>query len=196
MKNYSDACERNKEPILHVLRVELSEAASVLEVGSGSGQHALFFAATLPHLQWWPSERPLLADDLRFNLAAGRQVNLLPPLTLDVDQLPWPVDSVSAIFSANTLHIMPLDSVANFFRGAGQVLTTGGKLCVYGPFRYRGDFTSASNADFDRLLKRRDPHSGIRDFEVLDQFATQQGLRLLNDHQMPSNNQLLVWQVP
>lgn len=193
MKNFSEACERNKLPILRVLQTELVETATVFEIGSGSGQHALYFAEQLPHLQWLPSERPELAAELRRNLSGCGLENLLNPISLDVNHQPWPLAAVSAIFSANTLHIMDLEAVVNFFRGAGSALLSGGKLCVYGPFRYRGDFTSKSNAEFDRWLKSRDPQSGIRDFELLDQYANQQGLRLLNDHQMPSNNQLLVW---
>ncbi|WP_303721948.1 DUF938 domain-containing protein [Malonomonas rubra] len=194
MKNFSEACERNKEPILQVLQAELAEMETVLEIGSGSGQHALYFAEQLPHLQWQPSERPELVSDLQANLAGCGLKNLLMPFSLDVNHLPWPVSSLSSIFSANTLHIMSLASVANFFHGAGTVLICGGKLCVYGPFRYQGDFTSASNAEFDRFLKSLDPQRGIRNFELLDQYANEQGLHLLHDHQMPSNNQLLVWQ--
>jgi len=194
MKNFSEACERNKEPILKVLRLELVESTKVLEIGSGSGQHAIYFAEQLPHLQWLPSEQSSKVDDLRSNISAGNRANLLLPIGLDVNQLPWYVEPVSAIFSANTLHIMAIDAVANFFTGVGATLVSGGKLCVYGPFRYSGDFTTQSNADFDRWLKSRDAQSGIRDFELLDKYAKQYGMQLLNDHQMPSNNQLLVWQ--
>lgn len=193
MKNFSESCEKNKHPILQVLQVELAEPATVLEVGSGSGQHALFFAEQLPQLQWQPSERSQLADDLRCNLANSGLKNLKSPLSLDVDQLPWNVPPASVVFSANTLHIMPLESVENFFRGTGATLQSGGKLCVYGPFNYNGKFTSESNAKFDRSLKEKDPKRGIRDFEQLNGFAERSGLRLLNDHEMPSNNRLLVW---
>jgi len=194
MKNYSESCERNKEPVLQVLQAELAEATTVLEIGSGSGQHARYFAKQMPHLQWQPSERPALADDLRCNLAEEGLTNLREPLSLDVNLLPWQVAPASAIFSANTLHIMSLEAVANFFVGVGSALVCGGKLCVYGPFRYQDEFTTESNAEFDRWLKKRDPQSGIRDFEILARYAKQLHLTLLNDHQMPSNNQLLVWQ--
>lgn len=193
MKNYSQSCERNKEPILAVLQEELSAATTLLEIGSGSGQHALFFAEQLPHLQWQPSERPALFEDLKFNTAGSMLTNLQSPLSIDVNQCPWPVLPVETIFTANTLHIMDLAAVENFFRGVGATLLPGGKLCVYGPFRYHGEFTSVSNSDFDRLIKKKDKLSGIRDFEKVDQWAGGNGLQLLNDHQMPSNNQLLVW---
>jgi cyclopropane fatty-acyl-phospholipid synthase-like methyltransferase len=194
MRNFSESCERNKEPILQVLKVELAAARSVLEIGSGSGQHALFLAENLPHLQWQPSERAALVEDLRLNLVDSALTNLSEPLELDVRQMPWPQVKVSAVFSANTLHIMAIEAVAQFFAGVGSVLRTGGKLCVYGPFRYQGEFTTESNAAFDRSLKEADPQRGLRDFELLDQWANQQGMQLLKDHQMPSNNQLLVWQ--
>ncbi|SHI49044.1 Protein of unknown function [Malonomonas rubra DSM 5091] len=192
MKNYSESCERNREPILDVLRQELAETTDVLEIGSGSGQHALFLSVELPHLQWQPSERPKLIDDLRGNLRQAAE-NVVPAAELDVTRLPWAVESFAAIFSANTLHIMPIEAVADFFAGVGQVLLPGGKLCVYGPFNYNGKFTSESNARFDRGLKEKDPERGIRDFEQLNRFAEQNGLELLNDHEMPSNNRLLVW---
>lgn len=194
MKNYSESCERNKQPILSVLQVELATATTLLEIGSGSGQHALYFAERLPHLQWQPTERPAVVGDLRCNLSDCGLTNLQPALALDVDYLPWRVEPVSAIFSANTLHIMPLESLENFFRGVGEVLLAGGKICVYGPFNYNGNFTSASNAAFDRSLKETDPKRGIRDFEQLTELAFQNGLRLYKDHAMPSNNRLLVWQ--
>lgn len=177
-----------------MLRQELASATTVLEIGSGSGQHALFMAENLPHLKWLPSEKPELVDDLQQNISSSHLGNISEPISIDVNRLPWNVSPVSAIFSANTLHIMSLESVSNFFVGIGDALMVGGKLCVYGPFRYKGDFTTLSNAQFDRWLKEQDPVSGIRDFELLEQRAARQGLKLMQDHQMPSNNQLLVWQ--
>jgi SAM-dependent methyltransferase len=115
------------------------------------------------------------------------------PIVLDVQSDPWPVESVDGVFSANTLHIMDWGSVGHFFRGIGQVLQPGGTLCVYGPFRYGGRFTTDSNAAFDRDLKARDPASGIRDFEAVNALAARQGLKLSADHAMPANNQLLAW---
>ena len=119
--------------------------------------------------------------------------NLLPVVELDVRNHPWAMEEVDAVYSANTLHIMSWSSVQDFFRGVGRVLLAPGVLCVYGPFRYRGQYTSDSNAVFDEYLHKRDPESGIRDFEALDELAAQQGLRLKADHAMPANNQLLVW---
>jgi len=189
----SEACERNKDPILEVLTGELAHSRSVLEVGSGTGQHAVHFAAHLPHLDWHPSELgenlAALAERIRLEGAP----NLRAPVTLDVRALPWPVGPVDAVFSANTLHIMAWSAVPEFFRGVGSVLAAAGVLCVYGPFNYQGRYTSASNAQFDQWLKMRDPVSGIRDFEALDALARAQGLELTADHPMPANNRTLVW---
>jgi cyclopropane fatty-acyl-phospholipid synthase-like methyltransferase len=189
----SEACERNKGPILAVLGGELAASRSVLEIGSGTGQHAVHFARHLPHLRWQPTELGTELDPLAQRILLEGPPNLRPPVALDVRAHPWPVERVDAVFSANTFHIMAWDAVEHFFRGIGTVLATPGVLCVYGPFRNRGGYTSASNAQFDRFLRRRDPASGIRDFEALDRLAAAQGLELAADHAMPANNQTLVW---
>ena len=193
MLTLSEACERNKGPILEVLRSELTSAASVLEVGSGTGQHAVHFAARLPHLLWQASELPehLPALAERVRLEGGE--NLRVPLALDVRDDPWPLAPLDAVFSANTLHIMSWSAVREFFRGVGGVLRSPGVLCIYGPFRFRGAHTSDSNAEFDRWLKARDPLSGVRDFEALDALARAAGLKFAADHAMPANNRTLVW---
>jgi cyclopropane fatty-acyl-phospholipid synthase-like methyltransferase len=189
----SEACERNKGPILAVLREELAASSHVLEVGSGTGQHAVYFAAGLPQLLWQPSE---LAENLpplaeRIRLEGG--TNVRAPVALDVRDDPWPVAPVDAVFSANTLHIMAWSDVCEFFRGAGPVLSSAGVLCVYGPFRFEGRHTSDSNAAFDHFLRQRDPASGVRDFEALDAQAHAHGLRFSANHAMPANNRTLVW---
>jgi cyclopropane fatty-acyl-phospholipid synthase-like methyltransferase len=188
-----DACERNKGPILAVLARELADCRTLLEIGSGTGQHAVHCAAQLPHLTWQPSETRAQLAALAERVRLQGSANLLSPVELDVRVLPWPAAAADAVFSANTLHIMAWDAVRDFFRGAGAKLGARGVLCVYGPMRYRGAFTSASNAQFDRFLKARDPASGIRDFEALDALAGEQGLHLSADHAMPANNQTLVW---
>ncbi len=189
----SEACERNKGPILAVLGGELAASGSVLEIGSGTGQHAVHFARHLPHLSWQPTELGGELGPLAERILLEGPPNLRPAVALDVRTHPWPAERVDAVFSANTLHIMAWDAVEHFFRGIGAVLTDPGVLCVYGPFRYRGEYTSASNAQFDRFLRRRDPASGIRDFEALDRLARARGLALAADHAMPANNQTLVW---
>jgi cyclopropane fatty-acyl-phospholipid synthase-like methyltransferase len=190
---YSEASERNKDPILRILAAALRDCRTVLEIGSGTGQHAVHFARHLSHLTWQPSDLPEGLPDLEERIAREGPANLRPPIALDVRSHPWPVEPVDALFTANTFHIMDWGSVEHFYQGVGQVLKSRGMLCVYGPFRYRGAFTTASNADFDRYLKVRDPASGIRDFEAVNQLAEDVGLHLVADHAMPANNQALIW---
>lgn len=189
----SEACERNKEPILRILTEALAHSRVVLEIGSGTGQHAVHFATHLPHLSWQPTDRADYLPGLRERIAHDGPGNLLPAIELDVRNLPWPVGPVDAIFTANTLHIMEWAAVEDLFRGVGSVLRAPGVLCVYGPFRYGGRYTSASNAEFDKYLKARDPRSGIRNFEDVNILSGEQGLHLVADHAMPANNQLIVW---
>jgi len=194
MLHSSAACERNKEPILAVLRGYLDGPARVLEIGGGTGQHAVWFGRHLPDLVWQSTDRPEYLDLLAERVRREGTPNVPPPLRLDVRDSPWPVRRhVDAVFTANTLHIMSWDCVRHFFRGIGEVLNTDGWLLVYGPFRYRASYTSASNASFDRQLRTRNPASGIRDFEAVEELAAGQGLDLVADHAMPANNQMLVW---
>jgi len=189
----SEACERNKAPILEILKDIFGNSRDVLEIGSGSGKHALYFSQNLPHLTWQPSDLEENLATLNMQLALGALKNVHSPIALDVCQHPWPIASASAIFSANTLHIMSWENVTHFFRGAGETLQAGGVLCVYGPFRYQGAFTSESNERFDQHLRQQDSLSGIRDFEAVNQQAHGHGLSFLKDYAMPANNQLLVW---
>jgi cyclopropane fatty-acyl-phospholipid synthase-like methyltransferase len=190
---YSEACERNREPILHVLREAFAQARHVLEIGSGTGQHAVYFGEHLPHLTWQTSDAPEHHGGINAWRAAGGPPNVHPPLALDVRDDPWPVAAANAVFTANTLHIMDWDCVAAFFRGVNRVLTADGVLAVYGPFNYRGQFTSASNAQFDALLRARGVGSALRDFEAVDALARGIGLALVRDEAMPANNRTLVW---
>lgn len=193
---FSEACERNKGPILDVLQRWLGHHAGVvLEIGSGTGQHAVHFARNLPRLSWQPTERLEQLAALAARIEVEGSCNLLAPVELDVEQYDWPCDrdSVDAVFTANTLHIVSWPQVQALFHGAGVVLRDEGMLIVYGPFRYGGQFTSHSNAVFDEALRSRDPLSGIRDFEAVDALAAAQGLRLVEDCAMPANNQALVW---
>ena len=189
----SEACERNKGPILEVLRSAFAHSSGVLEIGSGTGQHAVYFAAHLPHLVWQPTELGEGLAELAERIRRDGGANLRAPLRLDVCDRPWRIAPADAVFSANTLHIMGWTAVEEFFRGVGAVLSAGGVLCVYGPFSYHGMHTSKSNAEFDRFLKARDPLSGVRDFAALDALAQAEGLVLDSDHAMPANNRTLVW---
>jgi SAM-dependent methyltransferase len=193
----SEAADRNKGPILEIIAKEFAQTQRVLEIGSGTGQHALYFAARLPHISWQPSDTGDYLPELRERIRQEGGTNLREVIELDVRANPWPIEAadvpMDGVFSANTLHIMSWSSVQDFFRGVGRVLGTPGVLCVYGPFRYGGRYTSESNAAFDNYLRSRDPESGIRDFEALDTLARRQGLELAADHAMPANNQLIVW---
>jgi cyclopropane fatty-acyl-phospholipid synthase-like methyltransferase len=193
MLSASAACERNKGPILEVLLEEFAGRARVLEIGSGTGEHAVYFARHLRELTWQPSELAQNLPALASRIAAEGSPNLRPPLALDVHDDPWRVPPADAVFSANTLHIMDWRGVQAFFAGVGAHLGTAGVLCVYGPFRYRGNYTSQSNAEFDEYLRARDAASGIRDFEALEELARAAGLGLSADHDMPANNRTLVW---
>ncbi len=191
-KPYSAACERNREPILAVLREHFADRKSVLEIGTGTGQHAVHFAAALPQLQWQTSDRPQYLDGICAWLNEAALANTPPPLTLDV-QGAWPMQQFDALFTANTLHIMSWLDVQQLFAMLPHVLSTGAKLVVYGPFNYGGSFSSPSNAGFDADLQAHDPSMGIRDFEAVVALAQQAGFVLLCDHAMPSNNRCLVW---
>jgi cyclopropane fatty-acyl-phospholipid synthase-like methyltransferase len=193
MISLSEACERNKDPILEVLRGALATSRRVLEIGSGTGQHAVYFARQLPQLLWQSSDTGEYLAPLRARIALERGANLPPPVELDVRRRPWPINAIDSVFSANTLHIMAWAAVEDFFRGVGALLGVEGVLCVYGPFRYAKRYTSDSNEAFDRYLHERDAASGIRDFEAVDALATSAGLRLDADHDMPANNRVLVW---
>ncbi|QSX35816.1 DUF938 domain-containing protein [Shewanella sedimentimangrovi] len=186
---FSQACENNKAPILEVLRHSFASVTRVLEIGSGTGQHGVYFSAALPHINWQCSDMGNLAA-LNARLALEGRGRLSKALVLDVSG-PWPALEVDGIFSANTLHIMDRASVECFFAGAGRVLGATGQLCIYGPFNYGGDYTSASNRDFDAWLKARDSVSGIRDIEWVLQLADAAGFALMQDHAMPANNRLL-----
>jgi SAM-dependent methyltransferase len=189
----SEACERNKEPIRKILAQAFPQSRKVLEIGSGTGQHAVHFAAHFSHLVWQPTDTGDSLPGLRERIAQEGTPNLLPPVELDVRALPWKVEPADALFTANTLHIMSWPTVKALFRGLGAVLAAPAVLCIYGPFRYNGKYTSASNAEFDRFLQARDPESGLRDFEQVNILSSEQGFSLLADHAMPANNRLLVW---
>jgi SAM-dependent methyltransferase len=194
MLPHSDACERNKEPILAVLREAFAGCTHVLEIGSGTGQHAVHFALAMNWLVWQPSETTEAMPALRKRIFAEGPSNLRAPVVLDVTQTPWDVRRVDGVFTANTLHIMHWPQVEAFFAGLPAVAKPATVLAIYGPFRYGGEYTSDSNAEFDELLRARDTGSGIRDFEAVDALANAAGFRLAADHRMPANNRTLIWQ--
>ena len=201
---WSQACENNRRPILEVLQRHfvprqhqpgLPDAcrARVLEIGGGTGQHAEFFAAQMPWLYWQSSDIAANVESLALRLRQAARPNLPEPITLDALDDGWDVPASDYVFSANTLHIMSEAAVRGLFRRLPEVLGEDAVIGIYGPFRYNGDFTSASNADFDQWLRQRDPLSGIRDAELIDELAAAAGLALIEDNDMPANNRLRVW---
>lgn len=192
-KPYAPACERNREPILGVLLRHFADRRNVLEIGSGTGQHAVHFAPALPQLVWQPSDRPEYLPGIRLWLQEQPAPNLPPPLELDVGQESWPVGRYDAVFSANTTHIMSWPEVERLFARLPQVLEDDARLALYGPFNYGGRYSSNSNAAFDASLKAQAPHRGIRDFEAVDALARGIGFELLEDCAMPANNRCLIW---
>ncbi|KRW80606.1 DUF938 domain-containing protein [Marinobacter sp. P4B1] len=190
---YSQACENNKAPILEKLSETFNAPGKVLEVGTGTGQHAVHFATAMPHLQWQPTDHPDAVDSCRARLEQAGLANILPVIELDVGAAPWPVATFTWAFSANTAHIMAWTEVEQMFRGIGERLPKGGAFCLYGPFNNQGRYTSESNRQFDQYLKARAPHMGIRDLKDLRALAESVGLTLAENHAMPANNQLLVF---
>ncbi len=194
MKPYSEACDRNREPILTVLRERFAATEKVLEIASGTGQHAVYFARELPHLYWQTSDLAVHHEGIQAWIDEARLDNVLPPLLLDINAAHWQLASFDAVFNANTVHIISWREVERLFAHIAHVIGAGGQLCLYGPFKYQGRYTSESNARFDAWLKARDRHSGIRDFEAINELAAGHGLTLMQDTPMPANNRLLFWQ--
>ena len=193
MKQSSPSCERNKEPILAVLREILSVPGLVLEIGSGSGQHAVHFARGLPHVEWQPTDvAENIASISTWRDEAGL-ANLREPLPLDLFSDRWPVAAAQAVVCINTIHIVSWGAVEGLFAGAGRLLAPGGVMYVYGPYRYAGRPLEPSNEEFDRWLKARDAASGVRLFEDVNRLALENGLTLAGDRTMPANNRSLWW---
>lgn len=190
---FSQACENNKTAILDKLRVIFSDRETVLELGSGTGQHASWFAQNMPWLKWQPTDMADNLPSLRPRCAAFSGDNLLAPEPLDVTLRPWSVPVPSAIYTSNSLHIMPVSAVRDLFNALHEMAKNDTVLVVYGPFNYGGKYTSDSNAGFDQWLYQRNPLSAIRDFEQVDKLANTAGFMLEDDHAMPANNRLLVW---
>jgi SAM-dependent methyltransferase len=193
MLEHSEACERNKGPILKVLQEAFAGCTHVLEIGSGTGQHAVHFAAGLPHLVWQASDVAEHLPGIRAWRDEAALPNLPAPIALDLNHARWPALDADAVFTSNTLHIVSWPEVRILFARIGALLPEGAVLAVYGPFNYGGQHTSESNARFDAMLRERDPRSGIRNFEDVDGLAREQGFVLARDVPMPANNRTLVW---
>lgn len=192
MKPFAESSEQNKQPILEVLRTEFADPMKVLEVGSGTGQHAVFFAEKMPQLCWICSDLEESHDGIRLWIEEAKLTNIEGPLLLDARSA-WPRMTVDAVFSANVVHIMSWEAVKGMMANVGEILGPDGKLVLYGPFMYGGKHTSESNARFDDWLKQRDPLSGVRDIDKLSTLAEEAGMALHHDYEMPVNNRILVW---
>ncbi len=193
MKDFAPACERNKGPILNILRDILDQEALVLEIGSGTGQHAGHFAYHLPHIRWQPSELPDRLDSIRAYRMDSGLVNLLEPFGLDLLQPLWPIEHANAVVCINTIHIVPWRGVEKLLSGVAGLLSTGGLFYVYGPYRYSDRPLEPSNEEFDRWLRARDHQSGIRDFDAVNALARRHNLTLVDDRPMPANNRSIWW---
>lgn len=193
-RQHAPATARNREPILAVLREELPESGMVLEVASGTGEHAVHFAQALPELTWQPSDP---SPEARASIAAWRELegsqNLLAPLELDAASDIWPIAHADAVACINMVHISPWQSTEGLMRGAGRVLPRGAPLILYGPYRRAGRALEPSNAAFDESLKARDPSWGLRELEQVAECAASQGLDLSRVVEMPANNLTVVF---
>ncbi len=192
-KPYSDACDRNRDPILAVLKDWFLTPGVVLEIGAGTGQHAIYFAQHLPHLTWISTDREENLEGIRQWFGEAALPNLQGPLKLNVCDEIWPVREATYAFSANTAHIMSWPEVEAMFAGVSVALDAGGKFCLYGPFNRNGQFTSESNRAFDEMLRSRSPGMGIRDDQALLTLARRCELTFAADYSMPARNRLLVW---
>jgi SAM-dependent methyltransferase len=188
------AARRNREPILDVLRKEFARISTVLEIGSGTGQHAVYFGEHLAHVEWQTSDRSENLAGIECWIADAGLENVRPPIVLDVLMDAPPAMQYAGVFSANTAHIMSMDAVEQMFRIVGEILPARGIFCLYGPFNLDGTFTSESNQRFDASLRRQDPAMGIRDLEDLDRLATHNGLSTARQYAMPANNMISVWE--
>lgn len=194
MKPWSEACERNREPILAVLKQRFAAPGTVLEIGAGTGQHAVYFARELPHLQWIATDRKENHAGIRAWIEEASLPNVAGPLELDVAQAQWPIEHADYVFSANTAHIMSWPEVERMFAGIARVLRSSGVFCLYGPFNRNGEYTSASNRAFDASLRARAAHMGLRDDRALIALGDACGLEFVEDCALPANNRILIWQ--
>lgn len=192
-KPFSQACENNKQPILESIRTTFTSPGTILEIGTGTGQHAVHFASALPHLVWQPSDRPGASGHCLGWIEDSALANIRPPVELDVASGSWPIDSIDGAYSANTAHIMAWEEVEAMFAGLAKRMNAGMPFCLYGPFSYGGKHTSDSNRQFDRYLRAQAAHMGIRDMDDLLKLAERTGFLLESDEQLPANNRLLVW---
>lgn len=193
-KPYSAACERNKGPILHVLQeVITKDQHRLLEIGSGTGQHAVYFAPHFPFLEWFPSDVKANHQGMQMWFDEHRISNIASPVKLEIGKDDFPKLKFDIVYTANTFHIMHWKECKTLMKMLGHRLREGAKVFIYGPFNYGGNYTSESNEAFDQMLKSRDPLSGIRSFEDVNNNMIKNGFELVHDYEMPANNRMLVF---
>ena len=193
-KPFSQACENNKRPILDVISKHFENSELILEIGTGTAQHALYFAEKLKQLYWQTSDQDEYLEGINLQLNEYRKYNLGRPFSLDVTQSKWEIEHCDGVFSANTSHIMTWGMVEKMFEGVGHILLPKKEFCLYGPFNFNGEYTADSNRNFDAMLHERNPKSGLRNFEDLQKLAESQGLSFVRKYDLPANNNILVWQ--
>ena len=193
-KPFAESCEQNKQPILEVLKEIFNNPGNLLEIGSGTGQHAVYFSEHLSQLSWQPTEMEDQIVGIKLWMQDAQHNRIKEPEVLNVSTENWLYDDMDYVFTANTTHIVSWPNVQSMFKGIGKVLKQGGLFAQYGPFNYGDKFTSESNKNFDQWLKDRDPVSGIRNFEDLVLLAKENNMMLHADYEMPANNRILVWQ--
>jgi cyclopropane fatty-acyl-phospholipid synthase-like methyltransferase len=193
-KPFSESCVQNRVPIQQVLQQYVDARKTVLEIGSGTGQHAVYFAEAFPQLLWQTSDLAEHHAGIQAWLTDSQLPNVLPPLHLDCLG-DWPQQQFDLLYTANTLHIMSQRAVEAMFASIGDCMHTHSILLIYGPFNYQNQYTSESSARFDNWLKQRDPQSGIKNFEWVQDIAAKSGLECIQDHAMPANNRVLVWKL-
>lgn len=193
MKKYAPSADRNRENIRQVLSNVLTKNGTILEIGSGTGQHAAFFAKSFPEYRWIPSDLQENLDSINAWAAESGLDNISPAIELNLENKIWPVEPVDSLICINIIHIVSWRLVENLFRGAGEILTPGGILFVYGPFEYSDRPLEPSNVEFNQWLKDRDPESGIRQFDDINALAAENSLSLVGDKAMPANNRSIWW---
>ncbi|RLA05104.1 MAG: methylase [Gammaproteobacteria bacterium] len=193
-KSFSQSCENNKKPIIDVIGNYFDACELILEIGSGTAQHAEYFAGKLKNSYWQTSDQQQNLEGINQRLNGYTHYNLGRPVLLDVLDKTWPIKKCDGVFSANTSHIMNWEMVEKMFEGVGRVLLPKKTFCLYGPFNFNGKYTASSNEAFDKMLKERDPESGLRNFEDLQILADQQDMDFVKRYDLPSNNCILTWQ--
>jgi cyclopropane fatty-acyl-phospholipid synthase-like methyltransferase len=193
-KPFSESCVQNRAPIQQILQQYVGGRESVLEIGSGTGQHAVYFAEAFPQLSWQTSDLTENHAGIDAWIADSQLSNVLSPILLDCLG-DWPEQQFDLLYTANTVHIMSQAAVEGMFASIADCMHANSLLLIYGPFNYQGKYTSESNARFDHWLKQRDPLSGIKNFEWIQDIAAKSGLECIQDHAMPANNRILVWRL-